>query len=52
MELRAVYNRSRAQNISEADSIAGLNSIYDLKISLYDGQYRDSQFFDIIIAGD
>lgn len=40
LQMSAVYNRSRQ------------NHKYDLKIALYDGQYRDSQFFDIIIAGD
>ena len=40
LQMSAVYNRSRE------------NHKYDLKIALYDGQYRDNQFFDIIIAGD
>ena len=38
--MTAVYNRTR--------ELPG----YDLKIALYDGQYRDGQFFDVIIAGD
>lgn len=39
MQISAVYNRSRE------------SQKYDLKIVLYDGEYRDNQFFDIIIAG-
>ena len=39
MQISAVYNRSRESHK------------YDLKIALYDGEYRDNQFFDIIIAG-
>jgi len=38
--MSAIYNSTRQ------------NHKYDFKIALYDGQYRDSQFFDIIIAGD